>query len=182
MNGDEKRVPIFDTIIVVVALLCNICELICFVVIFYTMFKHARRHAALCLANKPRVVRKKKKRNVITAAGHFTSWCAEMALFCVLGVILTAGLDKLGAAGWMLYAFMTLVPSINYVVFPCVQVVSSQELREHVFSLGWPTLEFRWPRWTSKVADAVAEIEMGQLSNGHIINIINNNGHVVHHM
>ena len=25
----------------------------------------------------------------------------------------------------MLYAFMTLVPSINYVVFPCVQVTQS---------------------------------------------------------
>ena len=50
-----------------------------------------------------------------------------------------------------------------------VQVVSSQELREHVFSRpSWPEFEFGWPRWTRKVAEAVVEIEMGQLAGGHV--------------
>ena len=35
---------------------------------------------------------------------------------------LAAGFHELGLASWMLYAFLTLVPSFNYVVFPCVQV------------------------------------------------------------
>ena len=35
---------------------------------------------------------------------------------------MTAGFHKLGDASWMLYAFMELVPSLNYVIFPCVQV------------------------------------------------------------
>ena len=33
-----------------------------------------QRHVALCLANKPGAARRKKRRNVVTAAGHFVSW------------------------------------------------------------------------------------------------------------
>ena len=35
----EKRVPIFDTFMVACLLICNVCEFICFLVIFYNMFR-----------------------------------------------------------------------------------------------------------------------------------------------
>ena len=68
------------------------------------------------------MAKRKKKRNVITAVGHFISWCVEISLFGILGSVATAGFHKLGHASWMLYTFMELVPSFNYVIFPCVQV------------------------------------------------------------
>ena len=55
------------------------------------LFRHHKIHAILCLASKPKVAEKKKKRNVITAVGHFISWCAEISLFGILGSIATAG-------------------------------------------------------------------------------------------
>ena len=36
-----------------------------------------QRHVALCLANKPGAARRKKRRNVVTAAGHFVSWVSK---------------------------------------------------------------------------------------------------------
>ena len=39
----------------------------------------------------------------------------------------------MGLAYWI---FFMLLPSINYVLFPTVQILTSAELRQHVFSLG----------------------------------------------
>ena len=36
---EEKDVPIFDTFMVAFVLLCNVCELVCFIVIFFNMFR-----------------------------------------------------------------------------------------------------------------------------------------------
>ena len=36
---EEKHVPIFDTFMVAFVLLCNVCELVCFIVIFFNMFR-----------------------------------------------------------------------------------------------------------------------------------------------
>ena len=40
--------------------------------------QHHERHVRLCLSNKPKLARSKKRRNVITAVGHFTSWITEI--------------------------------------------------------------------------------------------------------
>ena len=40
--------------------------------------------------------------------------------------------DSLGLAHWI---FFMLLPSINYVIFPTVQTVTSHDLREHVFGM-----------------------------------------------
>ena len=53
--------------------------------------RHHKIHAILCLASKPEVARRKKKRNVITAVGHFVSWCVEISLVGFLGTLVTAG-------------------------------------------------------------------------------------------
>ena len=57
-----------------ICLVLNVLEFLCFALIFAEMRVHHKRHVALCLANKPGVARRKKRRNVITAAGHFISW------------------------------------------------------------------------------------------------------------
>ena len=79
--------------------------------------QHHERHVRLCLSNKPKLARSKKRRNVITAVGHFTSWITEIGLFGLLDALFIAvkGGHTLG------FAFILLVPSINYVIFPVVQ-------------------------------------------------------------
>ena len=42
--------------------------------------QHHERHVRLCLSNKPKLARSKKRRNVITAVGHFTSWITEIGM------------------------------------------------------------------------------------------------------
>ena len=43
----EKRIPIFDTFMAAFVLLCNISELICFVIIFFNMFR-SEEHEEKC--------------------------------------------------------------------------------------------------------------------------------------
>ena len=50
------------------------------------------------------------------------NWCRLRTVLIKILATLAAGFHELGLASWMLYAFLTLVPSFNYVVFPCVQV------------------------------------------------------------
>ena len=45
-----------------------------------------------------------------------------------------ASKDSMGQIHWDWF-FLMLCPSINYVIFPTVQILTSKELREHVF--GW---------------------------------------------
>ena len=122
----------FDKIVIVICLVFNVIEFICFNVIFLEMYKHHKRHVAMCLSNRPNVARRKKKRNVITAVGHFASWLVEVIIFGIVGYVISAHKEKLGLTHWI---FMVLVPSVNYSIFPLVQTLTSQDLRNHVFSM-----------------------------------------------
>ena len=122
----------FDKIVVLICLVFNLIELICFIMILTETYKHHKRHVSMCLSNKPQVARRKKKRNVITAMGHFISWTVEVIIFGIVGYVISAHKDKLGLTHWI---FMVLVPSVNYSIFPLVQTLTSEELRGHVFSV-----------------------------------------------
>ena len=126
-----KSEEYFDKIVIVICMVFNVIEFICFNVIFLEMYKHHKRHVAMCLSNRPNAARRKKKRNVITAVGHFASWLVEILIFGIVGYVISAHKDKLGVTHWL---FMVLVPSVNYSVFPLVQTLTSQDLRHHVFS------------------------------------------------
>ena len=128
----EKSEEYFDKIVILICLVFNVVEFICFIVIFIEMYKHHKRHVAMCLSNRPNLARRKKKRNVITAVGHFSSWMVEVIIFGIVGYVISAHKDKLGVTHWI---FMVLVPSVNYSIFPLVQTLTSQDLRNHVFSL-----------------------------------------------
>ena len=54
------------------------------------------RHVSLCLSNHPKAARKKKRRNVITATGHFTSWLIEILIFGVIKGQISGYKDKVG--------------------------------------------------------------------------------------
>ena len=63
---------------------------------------------------------------MITALGHFASWIMEILVFGVLEYVIVVHRETLGFAH---YIFLELVPSINYVIFPIVQTLSSHDLR-----------------------------------------------------
>lgn len=116
-------------------LIFNLVELICYVIIFVQMFKQHKVHVKLCLSNKPKLARKKRQRNTISAVGHFTSWAIEILIFGFLQFIIVKFKKSSSFsqwAGWLLGFFAF---SINYVIFPCVQALTSEDLRDHVFNI-----------------------------------------------
>ena len=112
-------------------ILFNVLEFLCYVIIFHEMYQHHQRHITLCFLNKPKLANMKKRKNTITACGHFVSWVVEMIIFGLLQYILLA--NKQNLLAWIF--FTVLMPSINYLIFPSVQVIASKELREHLFNL-----------------------------------------------
>ena len=114
-------------------LIFNVLEFFCYVIIFFEMYKHHKRHVRLCLSNKPKLANLKKRQNTITAVGHFASWVVEILIFGLLQYILTANQETLPFFTWIF--LRVYMPSINYLVFPTVQSLASKDLRAHVFNL-----------------------------------------------
>ena len=97
------------------------------------MHKHHKRHTRLCLSNKPKLANQKKRQNSITTVGHFTSWVVEILIFGVFGHLIKTGKVTFPSGEWLFIC--VFLPSINYFVFPAVQAITSQDLRNHVFSV-----------------------------------------------
>ena len=130
-----KAKGIFTKSTATICISINLIELICYVIIFIEMFKHHERHTSLCLANKPQFANKMKRQNTITTVGHFTSWAAELLVFVSFAQFLAANEDKLLCFNWIFIRI--LYPSINYVIFPSVQVIASPDLRKHMIHFEW---------------------------------------------
>ena len=114
-------------------LIFNVVELICFVIIFLEMYRHHKSQVHLCLSNKPNIA-KRKRQSTITAAGHFASWVIEMMVFGVVAyVVQSVNRDEIPMSCWIF--IRVLIPSVNYVLFPAVQAISSHDLRAHVFNI-----------------------------------------------
>ena len=117
-------------------LLFNVLEFFCYMIIFFEMYRHHKRHVRLCLTNKPKLAKLKKSRNTVTAVGHFTSWVAEILIFGLLQFIISANQESLPLE----FEFITWIilrvyrHSINYSVFPMVQCITSKDLRAFVFN------------------------------------------------
>jgi len=127
---------IFNNFIGTSCLLFNVAEFICFIVIFVEMCKQHKSHVKLCLLNKPKLAKMKKRRNTISAVGHFVSWSVEVLMFAFGMYIREASKETSNLNVWNLFYFRLLVPSINYVVFPTVQALTSKDLRNHVFNFA----------------------------------------------
>ena len=62
-----------------VCLILNAIEFVCFVVIFVELFKHHKRHVALCLANKPKSASSKEKREVCGAKRGWPTFILKLS-------------------------------------------------------------------------------------------------------
>ena len=125
---------IFDHIITTCSLISNLLELSFLIVIIIELAKLSRGAASLFSSTNRNVARKRVHKNVITGVGHFISWLTEILIFIMIQVIVMASKELKGQIHWD-WLFLMLWPSINYVIFPIVQILTSKELREHVF--GW---------------------------------------------
>ena len=121
-------------IFIVTCIIFNVMEFICHVILFVEMRKQHKRHVKLCLQNKPKLAKLKKRRNTISAIGHFTSWLAEMLISGVLQYIIVGSGKAAEFGQFYLWLFL---PSINFVIFPAVQALTSDDLRGHVFGLDF---------------------------------------------
>ena len=67
--------------------------------------------------------------------------------------------------------FLLLLPGVNYAVFPLVQAITSQELREHIFSLEFskPSCLCRCKPQTDGTEIAQAMELQVMVVNGHVI-------------
>ena len=129
-----KEDAIFFKIFAIGCIIFNVMEFICHFILFLEMRKQHKRHVQLCLQNKPKLAKLKKRRNTISAIGHFTSWFAELLIFGLIHYVATASSKDTMLGEFYLRLFM---PSINFVVFPAVQALTSHDLRGHVFCLDF---------------------------------------------
>ena len=131
LNPDmEEFQAVFDHLCTTFSLLANLLEFIFFCVIMRELVRLNRGAAALFSSSRRNVAMKRARKNAITGTGHFISWLIEFLLFGICQSIVTAAKDKLGLTQFI---FFMLWPSINYVVFPTVQTLSSDELRTNAF-------------------------------------------------
>ena len=168
-NGGYLASAIFTRIAFTTCLLFNVVEFIFYVIIFLDMYKHHKQHVKLCLSNKPKLASSKKRQNTITTVGHFASWVAEILIFCVIQYVLAVNRDTIPLTYWIF--LRVLLPSINYVVFPLVQAMTSQDLRSHVFSLDYFKEVYVHVNCMLKrngEAAVAEEVELHALHNGHI--------------
>ena len=132
----------FEKVMIILCVLCNVVEFICFTIILYELNKQRRRQAALCLSKAPMRARKRKRRNAITSVGHFVSWLVEAIMFGLISfAIMEYGCGDCLSLTHMI--IIVLIPSINYVLIPLVQITTSDDLRANVFHYGWCKKEER---------------------------------------
>ena len=128
---------VFSKVAFTSCIVLNVVEFICYVIIFWDMYKHHKRHAELCLSNKPEEERKKKIENTVTAVGHFASWVSEMLIFGLIQFVLFYAnniyRENMPLPFWLFC--VVLLPSVNFVTFPSIQAITSPKLRYHVFDL-----------------------------------------------
>ena len=114
----------------------NMIEFIFYVVILWELLKNNRTLSRICnsTTTNSSILRERTRINSITALGHFLSWAIEVTLFFVVNGIIAQrreNSDTIGVASWMM---VMLIPSINFCIIPMTQILTSPELRSHVFS------------------------------------------------
>ena len=156
---------ICDRVAIITCFVFNLVEFICFIVLLLEIHKHHKRHVELCLSNKPDLASKKKRQNAVTTMGHFTSWMAEIVIFGLLQY----AYGLVGDPFYVWICFRVLIHSIDYVVFPSIKVMSSKELRAHVFNLNFCKEICGSVKCKSEIdVEAAEEIELQDLPNGNI--------------
>ena len=132
---DIREALVFTKVVLLSAFISNGVEFICYLLLFWEMYKHHKKHVKLCLSNKPQLAKKKRRQNTISTVGHFASWLSEIIL--VYGFIhyVVLGKHNTENISYIFFFLRLFLPSINYIVFPSVQAIASEDLRKHVFSL-----------------------------------------------
>ena len=116
-------------------LIFNVVEFLCYMIIFVEMYKQHKTHVRLCLSNKPKLAQKKRRRNTVTAVGHFTSWTIEILIYGFIQYLIVSFRSTNSFSAWASWLLGFFAYSINYVIFPSVQALTSEDLRDHVFNV-----------------------------------------------
>ena len=161
----EEFQAVFDHIITTFSLISNLFEFLFLLVILKELARLGRGAASLFSSSRRNLARKRIHKNVITGVGHFISWLTEISFFGILQVIVVANKDSMGLIPFI---FFMLYPSINYVIFPTVQTLTSNDLRNHVF--GCICFSCNCARCKNDNQEGTEHIEMNVL-NTNVINV-----------
>ena len=118
-------------------LIFNAAEFLCYMILIVEMYKHHKRHVKLCLQHKAKLAKLKKRRNTVCTLGHFISWSVEGLIFGFASYIQVTSKKTTVLAAQNLVYFQILVPCINFVIFPTVQALTSEDLRDHICNFDW---------------------------------------------
>ena len=119
----------FDYIVTIACLVSNSIEFLFFIIIIFELYRlHQIR-----VRHRPNAARIHAKKNVITAMGHFVSWVVEIFIYGILSLIVFSRHLHQDTLDIILWMFAMLVPSMNYAIFPVIQVFTSPDLRQHMF-------------------------------------------------
>ena len=149
----------FDNTASISCFVSNMIEFAFFIVIISELLRlHLNR-----VRQRPNAAEKHAKKNVITAMGHFVSWLNELLLFGCITFYAFSNKDMLGLRMWM---FFMLIPSMNYAIFPTIQVLTSPDLRHHVFGYTWfPYSNIQLKIWGQHADE---DIELNVVCNGDV--------------
>ena len=137
----------------------NMIEFAFFIVIISELLRlHLNR-----VRHRPNAAKMHAKKNVITATGHFVSWVIELLLFVGINTYAFSHKDMLDLSMWI---FFMLFPSINYAIFPTIQVLTSPDLRHHVF--GRKSFQFLNMQLKIWGQHAEEDIELNLVCNGDV--------------
>ena len=149
----------FDYIASMACLASNLVEFLFFIIIISELYRLHQIRAN----DRPNLARRHAKKNVITAMGHFVSWVVEILVFGAITLIVYSLDLQEDTLSQIAGIFFILIPSINYTIFPTIQVLTSQDLRLHVFG----RLKCKCFRERQGGA-GVEEIELNVLGNGDV--------------
>ena len=88
--------------------------------------------------------RHRHARNVVSAMGHFASFAVSMAHLLLIPTIHLVSDAKSAPIAEAMMKFITfLFPSINFVIYPFIETMFSQNLRRNFFKLtSWKSILF----------------------------------------
>ena len=154
----------FDYAASMACFISNLIEFVFFIIIISELIRlHLNR-----VRHRPNAARMHAKKNVVTATGHFVSWVIELLLFGAINMIVHSHKDMLDLRMWV---FFMLFPSMNYAIFPIIQVFTSPDLRHHVFgqmSFTCPNSRFSFGGGSDQGPAGVEEIELDVIANGDV--------------
>ena len=112
-------------IVLAIFSICNIIELVCYLVLFHYIYHHNKSIGAIVL--RPELIHQRNRKNAITMVGQFCSWILELSYFFLLIFFATR-----------LYhdqrrEIASIIKLSEFSFIPLVQIITTSSMTQFVF-------------------------------------------------